>query len=64
MNQLNAKQLTQRKEIFKVMVTNCKEKRPWLTLKQAVESVAYELQNDPMKLRIINALAASTGGTT
>jgi hypothetical protein len=46
------------------MVTNCKKKRPWLTLKEAAESVAYELQNDPMKLKIINALAASTGGTT
>ena len=58
--QLNPQQLAQRKEVLKTMVKNHREKRPWLTLKQAVDEVASIIEGDPMKLRFINALAAST----
>jgi len=57
---LNAEQLEQRKEILKVMVKNHRERRPWLSLKETAEEVACNLSHDPVKLQIINALAAST----
>ena len=60
MPNLNAEQLNQRKEILRVMVKNQRERCPWMTLAEAVARVELELKNDPIKLRIINALAAST----
>jgi CO/xanthine dehydrogenase Mo-binding subunit len=60
MNQFNPQQLAQRKEVLTTLVKNRMEKYPYLTMKQAVDEVAEMLESDPIKLRFINALAAST----
>jgi hypothetical protein len=60
MPQLNAQQLTKRKEILSTMVKVQRDSRPWLTLKEAVERVSNNINKDPALLRMINALAAST----
>jgi CO/xanthine dehydrogenase Mo-binding subunit len=57
---LTPKQLVHRKDVLTTLVKIHKEKRPWLTLKQAVDEVAEMLEKDPIKLRFINALTAST----
>ena len=57
---LTLEQKAKRGEILKTLVRNKREKCPWLTLKEAVDIVAQELDSDTIKLRFINALAASS----
>jgi hypothetical protein len=57
---LNERQLEQRKGILLLMVKGKKERCPWLTMKQAADKVNEDLSRDPSKLKILNALAAST----
>ena len=57
---LTLEQKAKRGEILKTLVRNKREKCPWLTLKEAVDTVAQELDSDTIKLRFINALAASS----
>jgi hypothetical protein len=56
---LNEQQKAKRKEVLTTMVKQYKESHPWLTTRQAVYEVGEILENDPVQLRIINALSAS-----
>ena len=61
MPQLNEQQKKKRGQILQQMADQYwHTKRPWLTRDQAYVSFADTLEKDPVKLRIINALAAST----
>jgi hypothetical protein len=57
---LNERQLEQRKGILLLMVEGKRKRCPWLTMQQAVDKVTHDLDRDPSKLKILNALAAST----
>lgn len=60
MPHLNVKQLKKRGEILQQMADQYwHNHRPWLPRNEAYLSFAQTIENDPVKLRIINALAAS-----
>lgn len=65
MAQLNAQQLEERKIILKTFFESFQRERPWLiTREQAKTQFILYLQNDPILLRTINGLAASTKGAS
>jgi len=64
MAQLNAQQLEERKIVLKAFFESFRRERPWLvTRKQAMIQFLLYLDSDPIILRTINAMAASTTPT-
>jgi len=64
MPQLNAQQLEERKIVLKAFFESFRRERPWLnTMEQAKTQFILYLQSDPIILRTINGLAASTTPT-
>lgn len=59
MPHLNDQQLKKRGEILQDMFNTYLNNNPWLDYNEAVSSFTQEIDNDPAKLGIINALAAS-----
>lgn len=60
MPQLNEQQKKKRGQILQSMYESFLNTHPWMPLKDAERAFAESIENDPGKLRIINALAAST----
>jgi len=57
---LTNKQIENRAEVLKTMIKVKIKNEQWLTFRQAVDEVSEDLENDPILLKYINALAAST----
>jgi hypothetical protein len=56
---LNKQQLEKRGEILQDMFNRYLNNHPWMDYNEAVSNFTQELDNDPDKVGIINALAAS-----
>jgi hypothetical protein len=59
MPHLNEQQLEKRGEILQDMFNRYLSSHPWMTYDDACYNFIQELDNDPDKVGIINALAAS-----
>lgn len=57
---LNEKQKKSRAEVLKDMVRAYRRSHPRVSMVTAVDIVISTLDEDPVKLRIVNAIAAST----
>ena len=56
---LNEQQKKKRGVILQSMYDSFLKKHPWMRLKEAEREFTESIDNDPFKLRMINALAAS-----
>jgi hypothetical protein len=59
MPHLNKEQKKTRGAILQSMFDSFLKKHSWMSLKKAEREFTKSIENDPVKLRIINALAAS-----
>jgi hypothetical protein len=56
---LTPAQIAKRGEILQSMFNIYLELHPYLNLKEATQAFAESIENDPIKLRIINSMAAA-----
>jgi hypothetical protein len=59
MPQLNETQLKKRGEVIGTLLETYQKRYHWLTGEEVVRLFIHDIETDPLKLRIINALSAS-----
>jgi hypothetical protein len=59
MPQLNTTQLKKREEVIGTLLETYQKQYYWLTSEEVVRLFIRDIETDPVKLRVINALSAS-----